>query len=70
MPFVYQAPQCAEYRNAHNAPACADPRCEACYGDNAAEIELCGKHDSDTGMFCQLPAAELEKYHSYMITFT
>lgn len=69
MPFVYQAPGCAEVRHARQQPVCADPRCEACYTDGAVEVEPCGEHDSDTGMSCQLPANAPEEYHAYMITF-
>jgi len=69
MPFVYQAPRCAEARREREIPICADPRCEACYGKDAEEVELCGEHDSDTGMFCQLPATDPGEYHSYVVTF-
>lgn len=72
MPFVYQAPGCLEGRRADNSHRCQDPRCSACYLDQAAKFEECGSmwEDSYVGVYCREPKGHPEEYCSEDVTWT
>lgn len=73
MPYVYQAPGCAEKRAETGRPQCEDPRCVACYQDGAAEFEQCGDlwGDSYEIVRCSLPKGHdpEDEWHSDDVTW-
>lgn len=74
MPYVYQAPGCAENRYHNDRPQCEDPRCVVCYAEKATSYEECGDHwgDSLEIVRCSLPKGHRdtpENWHSTDVTW-